>query len=425
MAGRLAERAKWLLRSSILRLSLLLSAVFAIGMALAIFAALTIGEAAIERRVDSTLEALAQSAELEEADERRGSVIVRAPSDLRDLPAPFANVVRRGGGTVELPRDFRNSDTWRVLVARDIENDPIVIAVPIEDSEDALELLAGILWSAAALVIFVSLAIGLGVGLLVQRRLVRINGTLNRLAQGDLTARTGRARARDDLDDIARQLDTTAGELERLVAQTRHLSASLAHDLRTPLARLRARLEMLPDGDERGAALEEAERLSGIFDTIMRVARIEAAQGQDGFAPVDLGALATELAETFSPVLEDNGKALRLDLERPSVVHADRQMLVQALANLIQNALIHGGDDVTLFAAGQSVGVADTGPGVDPAQFDEILKPMVRLDAARGSEGTGLGLALVRAVADRHGVQLRLSPETPQGLRVTLNFANL
>ncbi|WP_299770324.1 HAMP domain-containing sensor histidine kinase [uncultured Tateyamaria sp.] len=175
------------------------------------------------------------------------------------------------------------------------------------------------------------------------------------------------------------------------MAQTRNLSASLAHDLRTPLARLRSRLEMLPDGKEREDALEEAQRLSEIFDAIMRVARIEAAQGQDGFETVQLGELVAELEEISGPVVEDEGKELMVAASDPGRVQADKQMLVQALANLIQNALVHGGNEITLIANGEAVGVAADGAGVDPEYYDEIIKPMVRLDQLRGNEGIGLG----------------------------------
>ena len=131
------------------------------------------------------------------------------------------------------------------------------------------------------------------------------------------------------------------------------------------------------------------------------------------------------MAETFGPVIEDAGKSLVLDIAEPGTVFADRQMLVQALANLIQNAIRHGGERITLMADGRSIGVADNGSGVDPADFSEIVKPMVRLDAARQSEGTGLGLALVRAVADRHGARLAFAQNKPHGLTVRLEFADL
>ncbi|MEJ8561602.1 HAMP domain-containing sensor histidine kinase [Yoonia sp. GPGPB17] len=416
-------------RSSMVRLSLLLSVIFALGMAATIFVALALGQNAVERRVDTTLEALASTALLESAKGESPSMILRGTDDLAGLPLPFQRAAARGGGTIELERNYLRSDIWRVLISEDSAGTPVMVAVSLEDSEQAQELLAGILWSTAGLVIAITLAIGSFAGVLAQRRLARVNKTLTQLAAGDLTARTGHARSRDDLDDIARQLDRTAAELESLVAQTRNLSASLAHDLRTPLARLRSRLEMLPEGDERSAALEEASHLSGVFDTIMRVARIEAGQGRDGFTEVPLGDLITELEEIFGPVVEDDGKVLKVALSAPATVQGDRQMLVQAMANLIQNALVHGGDEITLIGRSRSIGVADNGPGVDPSEYGEIIKPMVRLDSARSTEGTGLGLGLVRAVADRHLAHLSLAPQNAggdkRGLRVMLNFADL
>ncbi len=403
----------------------MLSIVFAIGMTVAVSIALNLGRDAVLQRIDETLDGFAASVAADDAPEDSFSVIIRPMSELQDLPREFARVARNGGGTVFLENDYRFSELWRAIVTEDTDGTEVLIAVPIDDSEEALELLGGVLWTTAIIVVGVALAIGLLAGLLAQRRLRRITTTLDRLARGELTARTGVERSSDDLDDLARQLDTTASELERLVAQTRHLSASIAHDLRTPLARLRAQLEMLPEGEARGAALEEAARLSGIFDTIMRVARIEAQQGTEGFDSIDLAELVDEMGETFGPVVEDSGKSLTVRTTSAATVQADRQMLVQVIANLLQNALVHGGSEITLFADGVSFGVSDNGAGVDPSQFAEILKPMVRLDAARSTEGTGLGLALVRAVADRHGAHLSLGQETPQGLRVALKFAEL
>jgi signal transduction histidine kinase len=429
LGGKLARQVRWLVRSSTLRLTLLLSTIFALGMVLAIFLSLGIGRDAVLERVDESLLSLAASVEVEDASSNNLSVIIRPLDETDDLPRAFTRAARSGGGTVNLQDDFRRSEDWRVLVARDSDNTPVLIAVPLDDSEDALDLLSGVLWSTAGVLLVFAMAIGLIAGLLAQRRFQRIKGTLDELADGDLQARTGVSKSTDDLGDLAVQLDGTASQLEQLVAQTRNLSASLAHDLRTPLARLQARLEALPEGNERTSALEEAGRLSGIFDTIMRVARIEAGQGRDGFATVDLGELLTEIAEIFAAVVEDAGKQITLDLSDPATVHADKKMLIQAIANLIQNAIVHGGPQITLFAHGPSIGVADNGAGVDPSLFDEIVKPMVRLDAARESEGTGLGLALVRAVADRHKARLVLASnfanEDPSGLSVSLNFTDL
>ncbi len=425
LVRRWARQFRWVRRSSTLRLAILLSGLFALGFVIAIFVALTLGARANERRLDATLETLAKGGAVAETQIDSPALILRPLGDLDGLPEPFRRAVMRGGGEVELRDDLLRSDAWRIRVARDSQGVPVFVGVPVEETLDAQELMGKTLWSTAAVVVVATLAIGLWFGFLAQKRLRRINATLRSLSAGDLTARTGMTRSQDDLDDMAHSLDQTAAELERLVAQTRHLSASIAHDLRTPLARLQAQLEMLPEGEERGAALEEAGRLSGIFDTIMRVARIEAGQGQDGFEEVSLGDLAEDLAETFGPVIEDEGKLLILDKAAPGVVRADRAMLVQALANLIQNALVHGGPEIVLFARGDTVGVADTGLGVDPASFDEILKPMVRLDAARSTQGSGLGLALVKAVTDRHGAQLDLGAHDPHGLKVAIKFTQL
>lgn len=427
LAYRLAKPFRWLLKSSMLRLTLILSCLFAIGMAVSIFLALTFGREAVLERVDTALASLASTVSVNESLNDNSIAIIRPLDDLGNLPNQFKRTIKKGGGTVFLGDDFKQFDAWRVMITEDNQGTPILVALPIEDSEDALNLLSGILWSTAGLVLLIALLLGITAGLLAQRRLVRINGALGRLATGDLGARTGVETASDDLDDLARQLDVTASELERLVTQTRHLSASIAHDLRTPLARLRAQLEMLPEGEERGAALEEAGRLSGIFDTIMRVARIEATQGEDGFESIDLTEFIADIEDIFGPVVEDAGKKLVLQNSDQGSVMADRQMLIQAIANLIQNAIVHGGDEITLFAKKtgqyQEIGVADNGEGVPEEQYDEIIKPMVRLDTARKTDGTGLGLALVRAVADRHRAQLQLSKNRPSGLRATMKFA--
>lgn len=377
------------------------------------------------RRVDSHLANLAAAVEVDDDREDIHSVLVRPLSQLADLPPAFAEIRETGLGTVDLGREFRGEESWRAMIARDSEGTPVLVAVPLDDSEEALEVLGNALWTTAGFVLVIVVLIGIGTGLLAQRRLARINGVLKRLASGDLKARTGTGKSADDLDELARQLDNTASELERLVAQTRNLSASLAHDLRTPLARLRARLETLPESEKRRAALKEAEHMSGVFDAIMRVARIEAMHGDEGFENVDLGDLVYELTETFGPVVEDNCKSLSVKVVSAKSVYADKAMLIQAMANLIQNAIVHGGPDIELFAHARTIGVRDNGKGVDPALFDEIIKPMVRLDSARQTEGTGLGLALVRAVADRHNGLLELSRNTPKGLRVTLKFTDL
>ena len=153
-------------RSSTLRLSILLSVIFAIGFAIAISVALTLGQDAIERRVDETLATLAGAAEIDDDGQDSPSMILRPLDDLDDLPQPFGRAAERGGGTVQLRDDFLRSEIWRVLVTSDQDDHPVLIAVPLENSEQAQELLTGILWTTAGLVIALTLAIGIGTCLL-------------------------------------------------------------------------------------------------------------------------------------------------------------------------------------------------------------------------------------------------------------------
>lgn len=424
----LAMHARWLHRSSTLRLTLILSALFGVGMALTVFITLSFGHSALIERADQTLDSLASSIETIDAIEGfegNAAALVQPLDEIRALPRPFMRVLKNGPVTIFLDDDFRGFEHWRTMVMQDDEGEAYLIAVPLDDAEDALELLSNILWTTTMIVVGFALILGLGFGFWARRRLVRINKALHQLAGGDLKARTGLSKSSDDLDDLAQQVDVTASELERLVAQTRHLSASIAHDLRTPLARLRSQIEDLPDSDKRGAALEEANRLSQIFDTIMRVAKIEASQGHQGFEAVNLGHLAEDVAETFGPVVEDSGKQLSVDISHAQTVEADRQMLIQALANLIQNAIVHGGQEIRLIVRGNELELVDNGVGVEPGQYSEITKPMVRLDEARKTDGSGLGLALVKAVAERHGAALSFYQNEPSGLGVRLKLTKL
>jgi len=156
----------------------------------------------------------------------------------------------------------------------------------------------------------------------------------------------------------------------------------------------------------------------------LRLAQIEAQQSPSNFSPIDLNAFAREIYDTFSVVVEDQGKRLSLRVDDARVVNGDVALLNQAVANLIQNAINYGGDEISLFVEGASIGLADNGVGVPPVEFENIIRPMVRLDFAQQREGSGLGLALVNAVAKLHGAKLVLDANQPSGLVVRLVFSS-
>lgn len=256
-------------------------------------------------------------------------------------------------------------------------------------------------------------------GLSNQRRMSAVLDALSRVAGGDLAARIHPKRDRDDLDQLARRVDDTAAQLEILMHQTREFSTNIAHDLKTPLARLRLRLESALAANERDgdcseeirAALEQADEIIAIFDAFLRIARLESGASRAGFEPVDLAALADEAAEIYAAVVEDGGRSLDVDAHGPATIRGDRVLLIQMLANLIENGIRHTpeGTALTLIAGERELGLADTGPGIPPEEFGNVTRPMYRLDKSRGSESAGLGLSLVKNIAELHGAELVLS----------------
>jgi len=178
-----------------------------------------------------------------------------------------------------------------------------------------------------------------------------------------------------------------------------------------------------PDAIDR--ALDGIDQLSATFDAIMRIARIEADRSDTKLQPLNLGDLAHEVADLFGPVIEDARKSLDVIVTDPATVVADHELLIQAVGNLIQNARVYGGAQVTLFVDAACIGVRDSGSGVREDMLEKIAQPMVRLDRTRQSDGAGLGLAMVKAVADRHNATLDIRNGPTAGLQVSLNFANL
>lgn len=265
----------------------------------------------------------------------------------------------------------------------------------------------------------VALIFGLGIGLRTQKRLNRINTTLQVVASGNLKARTEVTRNRDDLDGLAHQVDETLEQLDILMRQSRDFSANIAHDLKTPLSRLRIRLEKAltaeldhgDSADEIGRALEQTDKVIAIFDAFLRIAKLEAGASRAKFEPLETGQVVRELFEVYEAVIHDSGRSLRLDIDRPAVIEGDRVLLVQMLANLIENAMRHTpeGSVLTLIARGPELGLADTGPGIPAEERARVTKPLYRLEKSRTTEGAGLGLALVKTIASLHKADLVLS----------------
>ena len=275
-------------------------------------------------------------------------------------------------------------------------------------------------------------------GLASRRYLKRIDA-LGEQAERILEGEHGvviRERGRgDEFDRLAGRLNRLLARMQVLMEGMRQVSNDIAHDLRTPLAHLRQRLESAArEADSVDAfrsaverALADVDGVLATFAALLRIAQIESRQRRAGFAAVDLSALLNTLAGDYRPVLEDLGRRFDVAIAPDLRTHGDRALLTQLLVNLIENALRHtaAGTPIALSleagSGGPTLSVADAGPGIPPAEHARVLGRFVRLDAARSTPGSGLGLALVAAVADLHGIVLAFEDNHP-GLRVRLDF---
>ncbi len=353
-------------------------------------------------------------------------------SNIRDVPIPA------GWSTVEAAFLGVQTDYPYRMFAGDLNGDHLVVGLSNADLDDLSEIiLAGFGWSALA-VLVAAVAAGAWIAARLQRRLTDVTLTLQRVAGGDLSTRLAVSGRGDDLDLISHEINQTLCRLGALVDAMRQVSADIAHELRTPLNRLRIHVEqaarnaavLAPVEDDLAAAIAQSEAIDQTFSALLRIAQIEAGARREKFAPVDLAALLGDVGEVYAEVAEDAGQSLRCDLDGAAWVMGDRELLTQAFANLIENAVRHCPQGTAIRCEVRAEGnrvtasVLDTGPGIPAAERELVLRRLYRLEKSRTTEGTGLGLSLVKAVADLHGAGLALSDALP-GLRVDLQFARI
>ena len=269
------------------------------------------------------------------------------------------------------------------------------------------------------------------------RKLSSLETTLDLVSQGDTVVRVPVTDENEQIDRISRRVNSHLERLSSLMATTKSTAAAIAHDLKTPLSRAQlslqsaiAMIEKKQDPSKAIGSIEnELSRLNQIFDAILRISRIELSTKRGEFTRFSLQSMLDDLAETFAPMAEERGETLSLIGTRgsPLAVLGDERMVRQMIVNLIQNAIDHGpaGNkiEIALFERdGASViELADHGPGIPEKERAKVFDPFYRLDSSRTSGGSGLGLALVKAIADRHGVRITLADNAP-GLRINLAF---
>ena len=294
------------------------------------------------------------------------------------------------------------------------------------------------------LALMVALILGLiGAYFVTRRVLKRVDAMTDmsrRIMEGDLTGRLPTAGSRDELDRLAGSVNDMLARIEALMAGMKEVSDNIAHDLKTPLTRLRNKAEdalRVASGEEAYRAaltgiIEESDGLIRTFNALLMIARAEAGNQREGMAPLDLGEIARGVAELYEPVAEEAGIALDV-VAAPVRVTGNRELLGQVMANLLDNALKYGAPEggerrvsVTVAADGGDavITVADRGPGIADGDRGRVLDRFVRLETSRSRPGSGLGLSLAAAVARLHGGGLSLDDNRP-GLKVALRLPRL
>jgi signal transduction histidine kinase len=316
------------------------------------------------------------------------------------------------------------ADGYHLLVGRDIDD--------LDEFAEAIEI-------ALSLCILLTFVLGVLTSVFVTRRTIRrieaINATSRAIMQSGLGQRIPRQGRRDEWDLLAENLNLMLDRIEALMGEVKQVIDNVAHDLRTPLAHMRGRLEKAyasPRDSEHdqsliGDTMADLDSVLRMFASLMRISQIEANDRTAAFRAVNLANIAREVVELFDAAAEEKGARLNVVADQPVLVTGDRDLLFDAVANLIDNAIKHGRDagQVTVEVArdngGAIISIADDGPGIPVNESQQVFKRFYRLERSRRAPGNGLGLSLVAAVARLHDARIEMADNAP-GLKFSLLF---
>ncbi len=291
---------------------------------------------------------------------------------------------------------------------------------------EILEALGYALIAGSLVVVILGLIVGTRVGRLTEQRISGISRTLSDFSSGKLDQRIPTAAGkRDDLGRVSTSINLMLDKIERLLESQEQISNDIAHDMRTPLQHLRQRLEAMQSSarispEDVTASLEHTEEIIGTFNALLRIAQIEGADRRARFEEFDINLTILNVVEFFEPFADDEGITLDAQIaDQAALVFGDRDLLTQLLSNLVENAIKHSPSGVNVKISVHTtpsdvfVRVADGGPGIEPADHERIFRRFFRGEKSRNSPGNGLGLALVKAIADLHGATLSVSNASP------------
>jgi signal transduction histidine kinase len=453
-------------RTTPFRLTLLFLALFAAAASafLAYIYVATAGEGTrrTDREIEREMRSLASAYERAGVDAVNQSLIERAASERPFLYLLMQPDGKRISGSIETSpvSRFDGRPQWTTFQVSEVEGGRAVrrparglqqrlgggeilfVGADVGEDQAYVVKVVRALWGAGGLVIVLGLAGGVLVSRNVSRSMASLTGVVDAVRNGDLGARAPVRGARDEFDELAAGVNEMLDRLERSMAAHRHAGDAIAHDLRSPLTRLRARLEAAYLDVEAGRgdatqalaqALDDTDGVLKTFSAVLSIARLQAAGTAPDPSVFDAAELAADIAELYEPLCEEKGLEFGSEIARGLIVRGNREFLAQALANLLDNAVKYTppGGAIMLRLRRRSSGdvelsVTDTGPGVPEADRERVVQRFVRLENSRNQPGAGLGLSLVAAVAEAHAGRLQLDEgpgklgEMGPGLRVAL-----
>ena len=309
-----------------------------------------------------------------------------------------------------------SSDGHRLFVAQDTE--------PLEELRETV---ASTFAIGGAITVALAVLGGIAISAFFMRKVERISRTARSVMAGAISERMPVGSANDEFDRVSRNLNLMLDRIESLVGNLKRVSSDVAHDLRTPLTHLRQGLEQaktearaMPRFEAAiDRSIAETDSILRTFSALLRIAEVESGERRSSFVDVDLSSLMTRMLETYCPVAEDEGYTLSGAIEPELAVQGDPALLTQMIANLCENAMRHtpAGTHIELRLAadnGDAVcTIADDGSGVPEAERGQIFRPFYRLDQSRSTPGSGLGLALVKAIGELHGGEITLRDAAP------------
>jgi signal transduction histidine kinase len=309
----------------------------------------------------------------------------------------------------------------------------LIVGTNLEDRERTREALVEALLGAMLLAIPLGMLFGLLVVRITERRARKIGNVATRIAAGDFHHRLDDESEGEPFAKVATAINAMLARIEELVEQLRTVTDALAHDLRSPLTRIRANIEKAAvhaREEEQQQALEsvstDIDRMLRLISATLEISRAEAGMGRQQFAEFDLGELLRDICEIYHPLAEERGVSLEVEEPQRIAYVGNRQLIGRAVANLIDNALKYAGEGEICIGASDDkqaleLWVSDDGPGIPPELRDDAVRKYRRLEEARTTEGSGLGLAFVRAIARLHDGDIRLEDNDP-GLRVVMTL---